>query len=80
MPCLQSFRWIVHGGNGVGQIIFRVPGQADKKLFSVHHFFLMVLDLYKVFPVVSDILISAKKRGKKEVAGTFLRKSNSVDV
>ena len=65
----------MHGGEGVGQIIFSVPGQADKKLFSVHHFFLMVLDLYKVLPVVSDILISAKKRGKKEVAGTFVRKS-----
>ena len=63
----------MHGGKGVRQIIFRIPGQADKKLFSVHHFFLMIPDLYKVFPVVSDILISAKKRGEREIAGTFFK-------
>jgi len=33
----------------------------------------MVVDLYKVFPVVSDILISAKKRGEREIAGTFFK-------
>jgi hypothetical protein len=38
----------------------------------------MVLDFYKVFPVVSDILISAIKRGKGGNGHTFSRNNNSV--
>jgi hypothetical protein len=62
----------VHDGKGVRRIIFGIPGPAHKKLLQVYRFFLVVIDFYKVFPVASDTLISAKKTGKRRQGYTFL--------
>ena len=70
----------MHDGKGVRHIIFSILGQAHKKFFQVHHFFLIVIDFYKVFPVVADILISAKKTGKRSEGAHFLRNNNRVAV
>ena len=80
MLCRPSLKCIVHDGKGVGGFISSIPGGTHKKLFQVHHFFLIVIDFYKVFPVVADILISAKKTGKRSERAHFLRNNNRVAV
>ena len=70
----------MHASKGVRQIIFRIPGQAHKKLLQVRYFLLIVIDFYKVFPVASDTLISAKKTGKRRQGVHFSRNNHRVDA